>query len=178
MIITQNDWIYTDSSPSECSQRFILLRKISFSQAKTFSAFCSNSSAFKSSFGMLFHILLYAFQCITFTCAISPVETHRMLRLEQINYRLMSHFLSFSPKQSNAKGVVRCKSKLFRRCDSFFFWGHKTIISFHKYNMRGFCCTDHTQGYGRDTLMVTGCLSSETAVRIFTEGDLRQRLPE
>ena len=35
--------------------------------------------------------------------------------------------------------------------------------------MRGFCCTDHTQGYGRDTLMVTGCLSSETAVSLLKE---------
>ena len=166
MIITQNDCIYTDSSPSEWSQKFILLHKISFSHAKTFSSFRSNSSAFESRFGMLFHILLNVFQCITFTCAISPVETHRMLRLKQINYRLMSHFLSFSPKQSNAKGVVRCKSKLFHRCDSFFFWGHETIISFQKYNMRGFCWTDHTQGYGRVTLMVTGCLSSETAVSL------------
>ena len=169
MIITQNDCIYTDSSPSEWSQKFILLRKISFSHAKTFSSFRSNSSAFESRFGMLFHILLYVFQCKTFTCAISPVETQRILRLKQINYRLMSHFLSFSPKQSNSKGVVRCNSKLFHRCDSFFFWGHKTIISFQKYNMRGFCCTDHTQGYGRVTLMVTGCLSSETAVSLLKE---------
>ena len=75
MIITQNDCIYTDSSPSEWSQKFILLRKILLSHAKTFSAFCSNFSAFESRFGMLFHILLNVFQCITFTCAISPVET-------------------------------------------------------------------------------------------------------
>ena len=53
---------YTNSSPSEWSQKFILLRKISFSHAKTFSSFRSNSSAFESRFGMLFHILLYAFQ--------------------------------------------------------------------------------------------------------------------
>ena len=71
MIITQNDCIYTDSSPSEWSQKFILLRKISFSHAKTFSSFRSNSSAFESRFGMLFHIWLYVFQYITFTCAIS-----------------------------------------------------------------------------------------------------------
>ena len=42
-------------------------------------------------------------------CPITPVQTHRILRLKQINYRLMFHFLSFSPKQSNAKGVVKCK---------------------------------------------------------------------
>ena len=105
-----------------------------------FSTFCSNSSAFDSRFGALFHILLYALHCITFTCAISRVQTHRMLRLKQINHRLMFHYLSFSSKQSNAKGVIRCKSKLFRRRGSLFSWGHKPIISFQKYNMRGFCC--------------------------------------
>ena len=87
MVITQNDCVYTDSSPSEWSQKFILLRKIPYTHAKTFSAFYSNSSAFESKFGVLFHILLYALQCVTFTSAISPVETHRMLRLKQINYR-------------------------------------------------------------------------------------------
>ena len=91
-------------------------------------------------FGALFHILLYALHCITFTCAISRVQTHRMLRLKQINHRLMFHFLSFSSKQSSAKGVIRRKSKLFRRRGSLFSWGHKSIISFQKYNMRGFCC--------------------------------------
>ena len=35
--------------------------------------------------------------------------------------------------------------------------------------MRGFCCIDHTQGYGRVTLMVTGCFSSETAVSSLME---------
>ena len=35
--------------------------------------------------------------------------------------------------------------------------------------MRGFCYTDHTQGYGRVTLMVTECFSSETAVSLLTE---------
>ena len=35
--------------------------------------------------------------------------------------------------------------------------------------MRGFCYTDHTQGYGRVTLMVTGCFSSETAVSLLME---------
>ena len=35
--------------------------------------------------------------------------------------------------------------------------------------MRGFCRTDHTQAYGRDTLMVTACLSSETAVSLLKE---------
>ena len=81
----------------------------------------------------------------------------------------MFHFLSFSTKQRNAKGVVRCKSKLLHRVGSLFFWGNKTIISFQKYNMRGFCCIDHKQGYGRVTLMVTGCFSSETAVSLLME---------
>ena len=121
MVITQNDCVYTDSSPSEWSQKFILLRKIPYTHAKTFSAFRSISYAFESRFGVLFHILLYAFQCITFTSAIAPVETHRMLSLKQINYCLMFHFLSFSPTQSNAKGVIRCKPKLFRRCGTFVF---------------------------------------------------------
>ena len=35
--------------------------------------------------------------------------------------------------------------------------------------MRGFCCIDHKQGYGRVTLMVTGCFSSETAVSLLME---------
>ena len=35
--------------------------------------------------------------------------------------------------------------------------------------MRGFCCIDHKQSYGRVTLMVTGCFSSETAVSLLTE---------
>ena len=171
MVITQNDCVYTDSSPSEWSQKFILLRKIPYTHAKTFSAFRSISYAFESRFGVLFHILLYAFQCITFTSAIAPVETQRMLSLKQINYCLMFHFLSFSPTQSNAKGVIRCKPKLFRRCGTFVFWWQKTIliIYFQIYDMRGFCGIDHTQGYGTVTLMVTGCFSSETAVFLLME---------
>ena len=35
--------------------------------------------------------------------------------------------------------------------------------------MRGFCCIDYKQGYGRVTLMVTGCFSSETAVSLLME---------
>ena len=35
--------------------------------------------------------------------------------------------------------------------------------------MRGFCGINHTQGYGTVTLMVTGCLSSETAVFLLME---------
>ena len=84
----------------------LVLRKKPYTDAETFSTFCSNSSAFDNRFGALFHILLYALHCITFTCAISRVQTHRMLRLKQINHRLMFHFLSFSSKQSNAKGVI------------------------------------------------------------------------
>ena len=132
---------YVQNVSAMTSEVFCLvLRKKPYTDAETFSTFCSNSSAFDNRFGALFHILLYALHCITFTCAISRVQTHRMLRLKQINHRLMFHYLSFSSKQSNAKGVIRCKSKLFRRRGSLFSWGHKPIISFQKYNMRGFCC--------------------------------------
>ena len=40
---------------------------------------------------------------------------------------------------------------------------------FQKYNMRGFCGINHTQGYDTVTLMVMGCFSSETAVFLLME---------
>ena len=45
---------------------------------------------------MLFHILLYAFQCITFTCAISPVETQDVeARADQLSFDVpLSQLLS------------------------------------------------------------------------------------